>query len=105
MESSRKKGTFVAYCDTSKAIRIYVPSERHVEVSRDVNFREEETFKRSKEIECDPETEEVEALILEDQDDDSFPSDVQRENPTDHACLLAIDEPIELVDEPPSKRR
>ena len=45
MEPSRKKGTFVGYNETSKAFKIYVPSERHVEVSRDVTFHEEATFK------------------------------------------------------------
>ena len=45
MEPSRKKGVFVGYSETSKEFRIYVPGERHVEVSRDVTFQEEETFK------------------------------------------------------------
>ena len=46
MEPSGKKVTFVAYNETSKAFRIYVLGERHVEVSRDVTFHEEATFKR-----------------------------------------------------------
>ena len=86
-------------------MRIYVPGERHVEVSWHVTFHEETTFKRSKELECDPETEEAEAPISEDHDDDSSPSDVQRENPIEHAELPVIDELDELVDEPPTKRR
>ena len=36
---------------------------------------------------------------------DSFPFDVQRENPVEHIDLLVIDEPIELVDEPPTNRK
>ena len=36
-----------------------------------MNFHEEETFTCSKEIECDLETEEVEAPISEEHDDDS----------------------------------
>ena len=79
MEPSGKKGTSVVYNETSKEFIIYVPSERHVEVSRDVNFHEEKTFKLSKELECDAETKEVEAPISEDHDDDFSPSDVQRE--------------------------
>ena len=63
MEFSSKNGTFVGYSETSKEFRIYVPGERHVEVSRDVTFHEEETFKRSKELEYDPETDENEAPI------------------------------------------
>ena len=92
MEYSQKKVTFVGYSETSKALRIYVPSERHVEVSQDMTFHEEETFKQSKEIECDPNTNEVEASISEDRDDDSSPSDLKRENPTEHAEVPAIDE-------------
>ena len=63
MEPSGKKGTFVDYNETSKAFIIYVRVERHVEVSRDVSFHEEATFMWSKELECDPETEKVEAPI------------------------------------------
>ena len=105
MESSQKKGTFVGYSETSKEFRIYVPAERHVEVNQDVNFHDEETFKWSNELECDPEIEEDETPISEDHDDDSSPSDVQKENPAEHAKLTIIDEPVELVDEPPAKRR
>ena len=50
-----------------------------------MTFHEEETFKQSKEIECDPEKHEVEDSISKDDDDDFFPSDVQRENPAEHA--------------------
>ena len=70
-----------------------------------MTFHEEEVFKWSKELECDPVTEEAEAPIEEDHDDDSSPSDVQRENPIEHAELPVIDELDELVDEPPTKRR
>ena len=95
----------VGYSETSKEFKIYVPSERHVELSQDVAFHEEETFKLSKYLYCDPNIEEVEAPIEEDHDDDSSPSDVQRENPIEHAELPVIDELDELVDEPPTKRR
>ena len=50
MENSGEKGTFVSYSETSKAFKIYVPGERHVEVSQDVIFHDEATFKRSKEL-------------------------------------------------------
>ena len=48
MEPSRKKVNFVGYSETSKVFIIYVPSERHVEVSRDVTFHEEASFKKLK---------------------------------------------------------
>ena len=53
MEAFGNKGNFFSYSETSKDFIIYVPGERHVEVSRDVTFHEEETFKWSKEIEYD----------------------------------------------------
>ena len=39
MEPYGKKGNFVGYGETSKSFKIYVPGERHVEVSREVNFQ------------------------------------------------------------------
>ena len=56
-----KEGNFFCYSETSKAFRIYVPGEKHVEVSQDMTFHEEEAFKRSKELECDPEIDEAKA--------------------------------------------
>ena len=55
MEIYGNKGIFFGYNETSKAFIIYVLGERHVEVSWDVTFHEEETFNWSKEIEFDPE--------------------------------------------------
>ena len=37
--------------------------------------------------------------------DDSSPSDVEKENPAELENLPVIYEPVELVDEPPTKRR
>ena len=76
MESRGKKGTFVRYSEASKEFQIYVLGERHVDVFRYVTFHEEETFKLSKDLECDPNPEDFEATILEDHDDESFPSNV-----------------------------
>ena len=44
MEPSRNKGTFVGYRKSFKAYEIYVPGERHIEVSQDVTFHEEDEF-------------------------------------------------------------
>ena len=41
LEPSGKKGTFVGYCKSSKAYRIYIPGSRQIKVSRDVTFEEE----------------------------------------------------------------
>jgi hypothetical protein len=55
MEASGKKGFFVGYNENSKSYRIYVPSQRQIEVSRDVNFHEEAAFKKSRELQQDSE--------------------------------------------------
>jgi hypothetical protein len=38
----------VGYYEISKAFRIYIPGHRHIEISRDVTFDEEETLKKSR---------------------------------------------------------
>jgi hypothetical protein len=48
LESSEKKGIFVGYCEVSKAFRIYIPGHRHIEISRDVTFDEDEALKKSR---------------------------------------------------------
>jgi hypothetical protein len=63
MEPFGKKGIFVGYNETSKAYRIYVPSQRHIKVSRDVTFHEEATFRRSSEPQFDTDMEEHETPI------------------------------------------
>ena len=47
MEPTAEKGIFVGYDETSKAFRIYLPSQRKVVVRRDVRFEEEKAFKKS----------------------------------------------------------
>jgi hypothetical protein len=53
LEPSGKKGTFVGYSETSKVYRIYIPGQRHIEISRDVTFDEDEAFRRSRESHMD----------------------------------------------------
>jgi hypothetical protein len=48
MAPSGKKGIFVGYCEVSKAFRIYIPGEHHIEISRDVTFDEYAALKKSK---------------------------------------------------------
>jgi hypothetical protein len=43
-----KKGIFVGYREVSKAFRIYIPGQHHIEISRDVTFDEDATLKKSK---------------------------------------------------------
>ena len=51
-----RKGTFVGYNEYSKVYRIYIHGQRQIEVSRDVTFEEEVSFKRSRgsHMEIDP---------------------------------------------------
>ena len=41
LEPSGKKGTFVGYCKSSKADRIYILGLRKIEFNQDVTFEEE----------------------------------------------------------------
>ena len=51
LEPTAEKGIFVGYDETSKAFRIYLPSQRKVVVRRDVKFEEEWAFKKLRELE------------------------------------------------------
>jgi hypothetical protein len=48
LDPSGKKGIFVGYCEVSKAFRIYIPGQHHIEISRDVTFDEDAALKKSK---------------------------------------------------------
>jgi hypothetical protein len=41
LEPSGKKGIFVGYYEVSKAFKIYVPGQHHIEINRDVTFDED----------------------------------------------------------------
>jgi hypothetical protein len=48
LDPSGKKGIFVGYCEVSKAFKIYIPGQHHLEISRDVIFDEDATLKKSR---------------------------------------------------------
>jgi hypothetical protein len=48
LKPSGNKGIFVGYCEVSKAFKIYIPSHRHIEISRDVTFDEDAMLKKSR---------------------------------------------------------
>jgi hypothetical protein len=48
LDPSGKKGIFVGYFEVSKAFRIYIPGQHHIEISRDVTFDEDAALKKSK---------------------------------------------------------
>jgi hypothetical protein len=53
LDPSGKKGIFFGYSETSKAYRVYIPSHRKIETSRDVIFDEDATFSRSRQTHTD----------------------------------------------------
>ena len=50
LEATRRKGTFVGYCENSRAYRIYIPGQRKVEISRDVTFDEDAALGKARYI-------------------------------------------------------
>jgi hypothetical protein len=103
MEPSGKKGVFVGYSENSKAYRIYVPGQRKIEVSRDVTFHEEATFKKSRELQQDSEAVQPASPSSENEE-----SDDQREEPHEGPSNEPL-EPTEVLErtleEPPAKRK
>jgi hypothetical protein len=47
LDPSGKKGIFVGYCEVSKAFKIYIPGQYHIEINKDVTFDEDAAFKKS----------------------------------------------------------
>ena len=68
LEATGRKGTFVRYCENSKAFRIYIPSQRKVEISRDVTFDEDVALGKARDIPSPP--------LVEKKDDDMDPLEV-----------------------------
>jgi hypothetical protein len=103
MEPSCKKGDFVGYNENSKAYRIYVPSRRKIEVTRDVTFHEEATFKKSKELQHESEAVQPASPSSENEE-----SDDQREEPREGISNEPL-EPAEVLErtleKPPTKRK
>ena len=54
-----KKGLFVGYSEQSKAYRIYIPGYPQIELSRDVKFDEDTTFRKSRKNQEDEEERET----------------------------------------------
>jgi hypothetical protein len=63
LDPSGRKGTFVGYNESSKAYRIYILGQRQIEVSKDVTFEEEITFRRSRESHMEIDNEKKEETI------------------------------------------
>jgi len=48
LDPSGKKGILVGYNETSKEYKVYILGHKQVDISRDVTFNEDETFKNSR---------------------------------------------------------
>jgi hypothetical protein len=81
----------VGYSENSKAYRIYVPGQRQIEVSRDVTFHEEATFKKSRELQQD-----LEAVWTTSPSSKNEESDDQRKEPREGPCNETL-EPTEVL--------
>ena len=53
LEATGERSIFVGYDETSKAFRIYLPTQRKVVVRREVRYEEERAFKRSRDSEIE----------------------------------------------------
>ena len=62
LEPSGHKGIFMGYDETSKAYRIFIPTQWKIVVSRDVNFEENLASRKSQESSIVTDDEEHEAL-------------------------------------------
>lgn len=86
---------FVGYSETSKAYRIYIPSQRLIELSRDVIFEEDIAFRKSKG-----------SLEIEDQDppdnmEEDHAPEIQRETSKE----IDSEDQIAPLDEPSNANR
>ena len=53
LDPSGRKGVFVRYSESAKAYRICIPGRRKIELSRDVTFEEDISYRRSRHSESD----------------------------------------------------
>ena len=93
IEPSGKKGTFVGYSETSKAYQIYIPIQRQIEISRDVTFDEEVSFKRSRESHMEIDDEDLEAL----RDADCSTLDIHSSNDQREEPAEPLDGPRDII--------
>jgi hypothetical protein len=95
LEPSGRKGTFVGYSESSKSYRIYISGQRQIEVSRDVSFGEEVSFRKSRRSHMEIDSEREEEMVSSPPD----PSTVQRE-PVETAELVDSIDPVHPIDDP-----
>jgi hypothetical protein len=92
LDPSGRNGTFVAYSESSKEYRIYIPGQRQIEVSRDVSF-EEVAFRRSRGSHMEIDSEKQEKMVSS----PPHPSTIQRE-PIEPMETIELVDPVDHVD-------
>ena len=99
MEASSKKGTFVGYCENSKAYKIYVPGKRNIKFSKDVTFDEDAALGKARDTPLPPVDVNIQDDVFEIQENTE-----PKSNPVDEPM-----EPMDPLDSPPydplAKRR
>jgi hypothetical protein len=93
LDPSGKKGIFVGYNESSKSYRIYIPGQHKIEVSRDVTFNENISFRKSIEDSMDSNEEEEHEVP---QEESTGSLEHLNEEPP---------EPVDRVDVPKIKKR
>ena len=89
-DASGKKGMFVGYSETSKAYRVYVPSQREVEICHDVTFDENASLKKVVNLPRSEEDHEVRPGNQEEPKDETMPD---------------VEGMMDPIDPPPSMKR
>jgi len=65
LDQTVEKGFLIGYNETSKAFRIYIPSNRKIAVRRDVKFMEDRAFRRSREMPTSDQNQSAEAPLVQ----------------------------------------
>jgi hypothetical protein len=91
MEHSGKKGDFVGYSENSKDYNIFLLGQRKIEVRRDVNFHEEASFNKSRELQ-----QESEAVQPNSPSSENEESDDQMDKPCEGPSSESL-EPTEVL--------
>ena len=64
LDPSGRKGIFVGYSEPAKAYQIYIPGQRKIKLSRDVTFKEDTAYQRSRHVESDSDEKEAPRKVL-----------------------------------------
>ena len=93
LDASGKKGIFVGYSETSKAYRIYVPSQRELEICYDVTFDEDDALKKVRNLSSSKEDKEEEE------------EEVGRQEELNDELMPDVEGPMDPIDPPPSNKK